>query len=256
MYYYKYQKYLTKYREGGSNMDGVSNSDRVNIYGTNYPEMKDKWIYKLLLKTFNKFALEYNIPYIIAYGTLLGQVRDGDFIPYDNDIDIIIDRDGISKLFTLLQDGSCTIPMILNNKLMEHPLKYDNTSTLILNSSHPYETRGQRYTCNGSLVKKPMDGCSFKGLIGRLVYMTRNGKSFYLDMFGYFGFKKWYGHSSSSDCINFNFPIVPCKLSGIDTYRPDDTTSHNFLRKRYGDNYLIADHKYNRETGEWVRIGK
>ncbi len=32
----------------------------------------------------------HNIPYIIGYGTLLGAVRDGGFIPWDDDLDIML----------------------------------------------------------------------------------------------------------------------------------------------------------------------
>ncbi|MDR1652554.1 MAG: LicD family protein [Prevotellaceae bacterium] len=43
-----------------------------------------------VLKLVDKIANEHNIPYYVDYGTLLGFIRDGNFIKYDDDIDFSI----------------------------------------------------------------------------------------------------------------------------------------------------------------------
>ena len=92
----------------------INNKSTLNIYGTNIPTHTDHDKYKYLLKIFHDFAIKYDIKYFIAYGTLLGQIRNQDFIPYDYDIDVVIEKDSISKLFKLLDNNNSTITMILN----------------------------------------------------------------------------------------------------------------------------------------------
>jgi phosphorylcholine metabolism protein LicD len=50
-----------------------------------------------LVKTLNKYA----IPYVVTDGTLLGVMRHGGFIPWDDDIDIAIDKKDVPTLIWL-----------------------------------------------------------------------------------------------------------------------------------------------------------
>lgn len=57
-----------------------------------------------LFKKFDKYCRENNIRYFVGYGTLLGAVRHKGFIPWDNDIDVLIPRTEYDRLIELLKD--------------------------------------------------------------------------------------------------------------------------------------------------------
>ena len=79
---------------------------------------------KLVLAHLAEIIKKHNIPAFAAYGTLLGFVRDGGFLPHDDDIDLgvlpgewspsrllkvlIEEEDGFSFLFAFSYDGRVT----------------------------------------------------------------------------------------------------------------------------------------------------
>ena len=58
-----------------------------------------------LLKVFDAFCKENNIRYFLAYGTLLGAVRYKKFIPWDDDVDVLIPRADYERMITLFRDS-------------------------------------------------------------------------------------------------------------------------------------------------------
>lgn len=53
----------------------------------------------------DKFCREHELRYMLAYGSLLGAVRHGGFIPWDDDMDILMPREDYDKLRELLRDN-------------------------------------------------------------------------------------------------------------------------------------------------------
>ena len=51
-----------------------------------------------LLQKFDEVCKKYNLKYFVEYGTLLGAVRHQGFIPWDDDIDLVMFRDDYMKL--------------------------------------------------------------------------------------------------------------------------------------------------------------
>lgn len=57
------------------------------------------------LKKLDSICKSNNLKYYLAYGTLIGAVRHAGFIPWDDDIDVIMPRADCIKLFQLFNSG-------------------------------------------------------------------------------------------------------------------------------------------------------
>ncbi len=66
-------------------------------------ELKD--IELNLLKVFHSFCVENNITYFLANGSLLGAIRYKGFIPWDDDVDVLVPRDDYNRFISLFQDS-------------------------------------------------------------------------------------------------------------------------------------------------------
>lgn len=51
-----------------------------------------------VMKELHAFCVKHGLRYILAYGTLLGAIRHKGFIPWDNDMDVIMPREDVEKL--------------------------------------------------------------------------------------------------------------------------------------------------------------
>lgn len=65
-----------------------------------------------ILKDVDKICRDNHITYFIFYGTLLGAVRHGGFIPWDDDIDIVMPRDDYNKLLKVMEKNIGRLRMI------------------------------------------------------------------------------------------------------------------------------------------------
>ena len=62
---------------------------------------RKKQMFVRLLEHWKLLSKIYDMPYFIAYGSLIGALRNSDFIPWDNDMDILVDEvnyETISKI--------------------------------------------------------------------------------------------------------------------------------------------------------------
>lgn len=66
-------------------------------------EVKEKELDILL--AFKQFAEKNNICFSLAYGTLLGAIRHKGFIPWDDDIDVVVPRPDYDRIVSLAKEG-------------------------------------------------------------------------------------------------------------------------------------------------------
>lgn len=58
-----------------------------------------------ILKNFHSFCVENNIKYFLSHGTLLGAIRYKKFIPWDDDVDVLVPREDYNKIISLFRDN-------------------------------------------------------------------------------------------------------------------------------------------------------
>ena len=100
----------------------------------NVEEVKD--ILSHILFNFKEFCEANNLKYFLAYGTLIGAVRHQDFIPWDDDIDVVMPRDDYDKFLQLTKDGIGDIYSVVstvtdNNYIYPFAKMYNNKTKLV-----------------------------------------------------------------------------------------------------------------------------
>lgn len=64
-------------------------------------------IRKRILSEFHDICEKREINYSLGYGTLLGAVRHGGMIPWDDDVDVVVSRDDFEKLYSIYSTNNC-----------------------------------------------------------------------------------------------------------------------------------------------------
>ena len=86
-----------------------------------------------ILKHFIDVCEQNSIRYFLAYGSMLGAIRHNGFIPWDDDIDVMVLRDDVHKLISFFNNGKYSIiNSKINKKYFSPLLKAYDSSTLLI----------------------------------------------------------------------------------------------------------------------------
>ena len=185
-----------------------------------------------ILKDVHAFCVSYNIKYSLAYGTLIGAIRHKGFIPWDDDVDILIPRPDFERFcheFKSSHGYELYVPED-SRSFLTYARICDNEHTLV-KTNRPWSTKPTGVWIDVfPLDGLPSDKTEFLTLVGKLrniqtkVDRLRTGRHLKL--------------MDSMDMRNF----VYCLIKRILYYRYDiHTLLHQHIQMIKGKKYEDAD---------------
>lgn len=90
-----------------------------------------------MLEWYHDFCVKNNLTYYVAYGTLLGAVRHSGFIPWDDDVDVLMPRPDYEKFLEIMKNNPDNIYYAERSGkeneeyYYSYAKVYDTTTTLI-----------------------------------------------------------------------------------------------------------------------------
>ena len=204
-------------------------------YGEGCPENPYRERFKTLLKSWEGIAKRQNITeYFICFGSMLGQFRNGDCVPYDHDIDICMFRRDLYKL---------------DPEEEKRPFKYnDGTPHMIIQRKcHHPPSNTPRQQCDGKVVTSYTDKCAIVDPCARILL----GSPPFLDVFAIKdkNVELYDEYKRVTHKRNVILPLRPCKYLGIQTKCPNDAIA--YLTRYYGKSYNQPI--YVCKGGKWVK---
>lgn len=108
------------------------------------PLYKQKELLLQLLSDIHDFCEKHDITYFLAYGTLLGAIRHKGFIPWDDDIDILMPRNDYMRFLQIFNKQNTVKNIKLFSpycsKSRHAYIKVCNTDTVKIEKSYQYQT--------------------------------------------------------------------------------------------------------------------
>lgn len=77
-----------------------------------------------ILKAVHLYCEEHGLKYILGYGTLLGAVRHNGFIPWDNDIDILMPRDDFIRFLNMTKTKPISDSLYIQHYSLDDKFHY------------------------------------------------------------------------------------------------------------------------------------
>lgn len=186
----------------------VASDDKMKYFSSSIGFGKHKQTAVDLLKITTDILDEFNIHYFLISGTLLGYIRHNDFIPYDDDIDLIVNSDIKKHISAIMKKYNYKLSMITTDYLIKFCFK-----DKVHNLSH-IETNWSKYLLNGN-------DSYFWPFIDLFIFEYTNDK---INFFG----KDW-------DSNEF-FPKQKIEFNNILVSIPKNPDY--FLSRNYGNDYM------------------
>ena len=138
-------------------------------------ERKQLWAVHLdLLNKFQEICKRHNLKYWADGGTLLGAVRHQGFIPWDDDIDIVMLRDDFNKFIDFAQE-ELNYPLRPQEAVLDS-LRAKYVQWLCCSSSIPLNQLGEKVGWGRSSAKMINQGNNH--FDARLKYPIKNNKEY------------------------------------------------------------------------------
>lgn len=140
-----------------------------------------------ILKEFIEVCKKLNIKYYLVGGTLIGCIRHGGFIPWDDDIDVAMTREDY-EIF--LKEGQKLLPSELFIQTFETDKEYTQNFAKIRNSNTTFietSTKNQNINHGVYIDIFPFDNCVNSKLLQRYLNIRKNvydiqiEKNYYLE---------------------------------------------------------------------------
>ena len=206
-----------------------------------------------ILKTVDKVCRQYSYKYWLDFGTLLGAVRHGGFIPWDDDIDICMLREDFNNILPKLKE------IYFNNPELTVRERYDNHFQIRVKNSDnkigldifPVDIYERDGLSDDELNK-------FNAILHKItIKLTKENASKRLNMsqirdtiqnlyaqnlpskFGHQGKLLFYGidypHSHENKVMKYDtiFPLKTLSFEGVEFPVPNNSNKH--LNELYGD---------------------
>lgn len=107
----------------------------------------------------------YELRYYIMYGTLIGAIRHKGFIPWDDDIDIVMPRKDYEHLISILSKSKNNRYVLLNDKTKGYTLPFAKVVDI---KTQILEEKVDDFECNGIWI----DIFPFDGIQNKFHYKT------------------------------------------------------------------------------------
>ena len=219
----------------------MKNLELIEITNEQLNKMKN--IELDILKDVDKVCKELNLTYYLCAGTLLGAVRHGGFIPWDDDIDIQMPRKDynlfIEKAQKLLKKNHIISSYKTEPAFIGDFFKIVNNNTTFVEVS----TRKRNITKGVYIDVFPIDGIP-EGKFKKLYYSFKISLLKQRISNGYSAEKVYKKRSFKGRIYNFLSGFLTCFMS------PEKATTalNNFLTKNTIDNskYVMVESKYRR----------
>ena len=134
--------------------------------------MKKVWAIELdLLKTFSALCEKHNIKFQIFAGTLLGAVRHKGFIPWDDDLDVCMDRANFEKLLNIPK-SEIHFPYFLQTAFTDRKFfcpyaRFRNSETTAVITGH----EDNDYNCGIYIDVFVLDGLVYSQWLQRIQFL-------------------------------------------------------------------------------------
>lgn len=83
--------------------------------------------YLKMMDDFHLYCLQNNIKYSLSGGTLLGAIRHRGFIPWDDDVDVMFDRENYDKFLRIMKDEPMTGYELIGSQWVIRLSRKDNS---------------------------------------------------------------------------------------------------------------------------------